>query len=48
MGLLVYPLIQGRAAGWPAWTYLMGAGSVVAFAALVIWVRGARGTAAIR
>jgi len=42
MGLLVYPLIQGRAAGWPAWTYLMGAGSVVAFAALVMWVRGAR------
>jgi EmrB/QacA subfamily drug resistance transporter len=41
MGLLVYPLIQGRAAGWPAWTYLMGAGSVVALAALVVWVRSA-------
>ena len=41
MGLLVYPLIQGRAAGWPAWTYLMGAGSAVAFAALVMWVRAA-------
>jgi EmrB/QacA subfamily drug resistance transporter len=41
MGLLVYPLIQGRAAGWPAWTYLMGAGSVVAFAALVLWLRDA-------
>jgi EmrB/QacA subfamily drug resistance transporter len=41
MGLLVYPLIQGRAAGWPVWTYLMGAGSVVAFTVLVIWVRGA-------
>jgi MFS family permease len=23
MGLLIYPLIQGREAGWPAWTYLM-------------------------
>ena len=28
MGLLIYPLIQGREAGWPAWTYLMVAGSV--------------------
>ena len=42
MGLLVYPLIQGRTAGWPAWTFLMGAGSVVALGALVLWVRGAR------
>lgn len=30
-GLLVYPLIQGREAGWPAWTYLMLVGSVAAF-----------------
>ena len=28
MGLLIYPLIQGREAGWPAWTYLMIAASV--------------------
>ncbi len=42
MGLLVYPLIQGRDAGWPAWTYLMGAGSVVAFALFVVWSRRAR------
>jgi EmrB/QacA subfamily drug resistance transporter len=41
MGLLVYPLIQGRASGWPAWTFVMGAGSVVALGALVVWVRGA-------
>ena len=33
MGLLIYPLIQGREAGWPPWTYLMMAASVVAFAA---------------
>jgi EmrB/QacA subfamily drug resistance transporter len=39
MGLLVYPLIQGRAAGWPAWTYLMAAGSVVSFGLLVGWGR---------
>ena len=30
-GLLVYPLIQGQEAGWPLWTYLMFAGSVLAF-----------------
>jgi EmrB/QacA subfamily drug resistance transporter len=30
-GLLVYPLIQGQQAGWPLWTYLMLAGSVVGF-----------------
>jgi EmrB/QacA subfamily drug resistance transporter len=42
MGLLVYPLIQDREAGWPAWTYLMIAGSVVAFGALVAWSRRQR------
>jgi EmrB/QacA subfamily drug resistance transporter len=30
---LVYPLIQGRELGWPWWSYLMIAGSVVLFAA---------------
>ena len=44
MGLLIYPLIQGREAGWPAWTYLMVAGSAVAFAALVAWSRRVRRT----
>jgi EmrB/QacA subfamily drug resistance transporter len=42
MGLLIYPLIQGREAGWPLWTYLMIAGSVVAFVALVMWSRRVR------
>jgi EmrB/QacA subfamily drug resistance transporter len=30
-GLLVYPLIKGQDAGWPLWTYLMLAGSLVTF-----------------
>ncbi len=42
MGLLIYPLIQGREAGWPAWTYLMVAGSLVSFGALVPWSRRLR------
>jgi EmrB/QacA subfamily drug resistance transporter len=42
MGLLIYPLIQGRADGWPAWTFLMLAGSAVSFALLVAWSRRAR------
>jgi EmrB/QacA subfamily drug resistance transporter len=42
MGLLIYPLIQGRDAGWPAWTYLMIAGSAAAFAVLVLWSRRER------
>jgi MFS family permease len=44
MGLLIYPLIQGREAGWPAWTYLMVVGSAVAFATLVAWSRRVRRT----
>jgi EmrB/QacA subfamily drug resistance transporter len=44
MGLLIYPLIQGREAGWPLWTYLMIAGSAVAFLALVAWSRRVRRT----
>jgi EmrB/QacA subfamily drug resistance transporter len=39
MGLLIYPLIQGREAGWPAWTYVMLAGSAAAFGLLVLWSR---------
>ena len=33
--LLIVPLIQGRELGWPAWTYLTMAASVVAFALFV-------------
>jgi EmrB/QacA subfamily drug resistance transporter len=31
--MLVYPLVQGRELGWPAWTILMLAGSLPVFAA---------------
>jgi EmrB/QacA subfamily drug resistance transporter len=39
-GLLVYPLIQGREAGWPAWTFLSMAASVVVLVAFVVVERG--------
>ncbi|HEY2656796.1 MAG TPA: MFS transporter [Solirubrobacteraceae bacterium] len=42
MALLVYPLIQGREAGWPAWTYLMAGASAVSFAALAGWTKWLR------
>ncbi|MET7451865.1 DHA2 family efflux MFS transporter permease subunit [Streptomyces sp. NPDC005574] len=34
--LLVIPLIQGRDLGWPVWTYVMMAASVVLFALFVV------------
>jgi EmrB/QacA subfamily drug resistance transporter len=34
--LLVYPLVEGRERGWPAWTYAMLAGSLLMF---VVFVR---------
>ena len=45
MGLLVYPLIQGREADWPAWTYLMMTANVLAAGLLAAWSRrrGLRG-----
>ena len=42
MGLLIYPLIQGREASWPAWTYLMVGASALSFAALVVWTMWVR------
>ena len=42
MGLLIYPLIQGREADWPAWTYLMIAASAASFALLAVWLRRER------
>ena len=42
MGLLVYPLIEGRESGWPAWTYLMVAASALSFATLVAWTSRVR------
>jgi EmrB/QacA subfamily drug resistance transporter len=35
-GLLIYPLVQGREHDWPAWCFLMMAGSVLVFAAFVV------------
>jgi predicted MFS family arabinose efflux permease len=40
---IIYPLIQGRTAGWPAWTFIaLGAGAVL-LGAFVIWERHYRG-----
>jgi EmrB/QacA subfamily drug resistance transporter len=39
MGLLVYPLIQGREAGWPAWTFVSMAASALALVAFVVLER---------
>lgn len=37
--LLVYPLVQGREAGWPGWTFAMMAASVPAFGIFVLHQR---------
>jgi EmrB/QacA subfamily drug resistance transporter len=34
--LLIYPLVQGQAQGWPGWMFAMLAGSVVFFAAFAL------------
>lgn len=48
-GLVVYPLIEGDAAGWPAWTWITLAGGVVVL--VVFWLhqrgRSRRGRAAL-
>jgi EmrB/QacA subfamily drug resistance transporter len=42
---LLVPLIEGQNAGWPLWTYLSMAGSVVLFVAFAFWEQHvARGT----
>ena len=40
--LLIVPLIQGRELGWPAWTYVMLAASVVLLALFVVSERHSR------
>jgi EmrB/QacA subfamily drug resistance transporter len=40
--LLIIPLVQGRELGWPLWTYLSMAGSIVALALLVVSERRSR------
>ena len=37
--LMVFPLIEGRAYGWPAWSFGLMAGSVLVTAAFVLWER---------
>lgn len=39
LGLFVLPLVLGHETGWPAWTWIMLAASVVAFAAFVVCER---------
>jgi EmrB/QacA subfamily drug resistance transporter len=39
---IIYPLIQGRADGWPAWTFLSLAAGAVLLGAFVLWERHRR------
>jgi len=39
LGLLVFPLIQGRELGWPAWSFAMLIASVPAFLLFIWWQR---------
>ena len=39
LALLVYPLVEGREAGWPWWTYTCGAGSILLLAVFVRFER---------
>jgi EmrB/QacA subfamily drug resistance transporter len=43
VGLLAYPLIEGRAKGWPAWSFWMMAVAVVVLAVLVAHQRALHG-----
>lgn len=40
LALLVYPLVEGREQGWPAWTYAMLAGSLLVFMVFVRFEAG--------
>ncbi|MGH3068008.1 MAG: MFS transporter, partial [Streptosporangiaceae bacterium] len=40
--LLIIPLVQGRELGWPVWTYLSMAGSIIALALFVVSERRSR------
>jgi hypothetical protein len=39
LSVIIYPLIQGRAAGWPAWTFLLLAAGAVLLGAFALWER---------
>ena len=40
---IIYPLIQGRTAGWPAWTFVSLAAGAVLLGVFVLWERRRRG-----
>jgi EmrB/QacA subfamily drug resistance transporter len=43
MALLIYPLIEGRETGWPAWSFALMAASLPAFGLFVLRQRALRG-----
>ena len=47
LSAIVYPLIQGRSAGWPAWTFVSLAGGVSILGAFMLWERHQRGDSLI-
>jgi EmrB/QacA subfamily drug resistance transporter len=44
---IIYPLIQGRAAGWPIWTFVSLAAGVVLLGTFMLWERHQRGDSLI-
>jgi EmrB/QacA subfamily drug resistance transporter len=40
---IIYPLIQGRADGWPAWTFVSLAAGILLLGAFVLWGRRRQG-----
>jgi hypothetical protein len=40
---IIYPLIQGRADGWPAWTFVSLAAGAILIVAFVLWERCGHG-----
>ena len=40
---IIYPLIQGRTEGWPAWTFVLLAGGAVLLGAFALWERRPHG-----
>jgi EmrB/QacA subfamily drug resistance transporter len=43
LSMLLYPLVKGREAGWPAWTYACAASSVLLLALFVRYEQGVTG-----
>jgi EmrB/QacA subfamily drug resistance transporter len=44
---IIYPLIEGRAEGWPAWTFVSLSAGAVLLGAFVLWERRIQGDALI-